>query len=148
PLPAVSLSGGGGTGAVVTPVISGSNASIQGTHGGRGGGSGAARSFTGGQPTTPAGAALTFKGTTRRAITLTDPGSGYTSIPTLTFTPAVTGTAVAATILLTPSPIASISIPTGSGGTGYSSASPPTVNITGGGGTGATATAIVTGTTV
>ena len=81
-------------------------------------------------------------------ITLTNGGSGYTTIPTVVFTGSST-TAATATANLTPTTIASITVT--AGGSTFTSA--PTVVFTGGGGSGATATAafaggIITGITV
>ena len=75
-----------------------------------------------------------------RSITLTNGGSGYTTIPTVVFTGANT-TIATATANLTPTTIASITVT--AGGTGFTSA--PTVVFTGGGGSGATATAAFSG---
>jgi hypothetical protein len=70
------------------------------------------------------------------SITVTNGGSGYTSVPTVAFTGTNT-TAATATAVLTATSVASITVT--AGGTGFTSA--PTVVFTGGGGTGATATA-------
>ena len=85
---------------------------------------------------------------TVRSITLTNGGSGYTTIPTVVFTGSNT-TIATATANLTPTTIASVTV--NAGGTTFTSA--PTVVFTGGGGSGAAATAafaggIITGITV
>ena len=77
------------------------------------------------------------------AIVLTNPGSGYTSAPTVSFTGGG-GTGAVAVAVMAGTTLASITL-TG-GGSGYKSA--PVVSITGGGGSGAIATASLTPTTV
>ena len=79
-------------------------------------------------------------------ITVNSGGTGYTSVPTISFTG---GGGAAATATVAAGVITSIAVT--SGGAGYTSA--PTVVISGGGGTGATATAtvaagVITGITV
>jgi len=74
------------------------------------------------------------------SVTLTNGGSGYTSVPTVAFTGTNT-TAATATAVLTATSVASITVT--AGGTGFTSA--PTVVFTGGGGSGATATAAFSG---
>ena len=74
------------------------------------------------------------------SITLTNGGSGYTSVPTVAFTGTNT-TAATATTVLTATSVASITVT--AGGTGFTSA--PTVVFTGGGGSGATATSAFSG---
>ena len=69
-------------------------------------------------------------------IVVTNPGSGYTSAPTVTFPArAISGTPTIGVGLIT-------SIPVANGGSGYTSS--PSISITGGNGTGATATANLT----
>ena len=81
-------------------------------------------------------------------IILTDDGSSYTSIPTVTIDPSPTGnssdnaTAVAITTSIGDAKSIS-SIRLTFGGRGYSILNPPTVTISGGGGIGAAATSIV-----
>jgi hypothetical protein len=74
------------------------------------------------------------------SVTVTNGGSGYTSVPTVAFTGTNT-TAATATAVLTATSVASITVT--AGGTGFTSA--PTVVFTGGGGSGATATAAFSG---
>jgi hypothetical protein len=74
------------------------------------------------------------------SVTVTNGGSGYTSVPTVAFTETNT-TAATVTAVLTATSVASITV-TG-GGTGFTSS--PTVVFTGGGGSGATATAAFSG---
>ena len=70
------------------------------------------------------------------SITVNNPGSGYTSVPTVTFPArAISGTPTIGVGLIT-------SIPVANGGSGYTSS--PSISITGGNGTGATATANLT----
>ena len=83
------------------------------------------------------------QGTSVFSITVTNDGSGYTSVPTVTIAApslgyGTTATAVASVVS---NKVSAITIPGGSAGSGYTSA--PTVTITGGGGSGATATASV-----
>ena len=69
-------------------------------------------------------------------INITNPGSGYTSAPTVTFPArAISGTPTIGVGLIT-------SIPVANGGSGYTGS--PSISITGGNGTGATATANLT----
>jgi hypothetical protein len=73
-------------------------------------------------------------------VTITAPGTGYTSLPTVAFSGGG-GSGAAGTAFLVGTSVASV----GSivGGAGYTTA--PTVTLTGGGGSGATATATVAG---
>ena len=100
--PAVTFSGGGGSGAAARPDV-------------------AQRRVTG--------------------VTITNPGSGYTSAPTVTFQTSTGGgspvTATGSAVLRTE--VTSVTVT--NRGSGYPS--PPAVTITGGGGSGATATAIL-----
>ena len=100
--PAVTFSGGGGSGAAARPDV-------------------AQRRVTG--------------------VTITNPGSGYTSAPTVTFQTSVGGgtprTATGSAVLQTE--VTSVTVT--NRGSGYPS--PPSVTITGGGGSGATAHAIL-----
>jgi hypothetical protein len=77
------------------------------------------------------------------SVTLTDPGNGYTSTPTVTISaPPAGGTLATATADMTATTngqVASIALV--AGGTGYTSA--PAVTLSGGGGSGATAVATV-----
>jgi hypothetical protein len=80
---------------------------------------------------------------TVNSITLTNGGSGYTSVPTVVFTGTNT-TPVTATATIAPTSVASTTITTP--GSGYTSA--PTVAFDGGGGTGATGTVLLTPTSI
>ncbi len=71
------------------------------------------------------------------SISVVNPGSGYTSLPTVTISGA--GTGAQATANIANGQLASINV--FNAGIGYTSV--PSVTITGGGGTGATATAVV-----
>jgi starch-binding outer membrane protein, SusD/RagB family len=79
------------------------------------------------------------------SITVTNGGSGYTSAPTVTVSPSISGVgagydAALATATISGGKVTSINVVSSVGF--YTS--PPTVTITGGGGTGATATAVTT----
>ena len=135
--------GSGGTQATVTVAIqSGSLYSY--TMGNRGSGysltSPPAVTFSGGGGS---GAAANPDVAQRRVtgVTITNPGSGYTSAPTVTFTTSTGGgtpvTATGSAVLRTE--VTSVTVT--NRGSGYPS--PPSVTITGGGGSGATATAIL-----
>ena len=75
------------------------------------------------------------------AINVTNGGSGYTSVPTVSITGGGGTTQASATATVTNGVVNAISVT--AEGTGYTSA--PTVTITGGGGIDATATAVVRG---
>lgn len=136
--PTVSFTGGTGSGAAGTAVLStaGSINTVTVTNGGSGYSQAPTVTFTGGTGAV-ASATLTATGPVE-SITVTNGGSGYSSAPTIAFT-ASTGTGATATAILGFA-VSNISI--GNGGTGYTTA--PTVLITGDG-TGATATATVVG---
>jgi YD repeat-containing protein len=72
-------------------------------------------------------------------VTITNGGSGYTSLPTISFSGGG-GSGASATAVLTPTSVANLTIT--SNGSDYTSV--PTVNISGGSGRGATATATIT----
>ncbi|MFY8160334.1 MAG: hypothetical protein ACOVNU_03320, partial [Candidatus Kapaibacteriota bacterium] len=80
-------------------------------------------------------ATAAFSGGTVSGITVTNGGSGYTSVPTISFTGGG-GTGATATANLTPTSIASLTF--GGGGSGYAAA--PTISFSGGGGSNAAAT--------
>ena len=135
--------GSGGTQATVTVGISG-GAIINYTMGNRGSGysltSPPAVTFSGGGGS---GAAARADVVQRRVtgVTITNPGSGYTSAPTVTFMTSTGGgspqTATGSAALRTEVTAVTVT----NRGSGY--LSPPDVTITGGGGSGATATAIL-----
>jgi hypothetical protein len=102
--------------------------------GGGGGGGGVSGWSGGGTGGGGTGAAATaaFAGGIVTSITITNGGSGYTTLPTISFTGGG-GTGATATAVLTPTSITSITVT--AAGSGYTSA--PTVGFTGGGGTGA-----------
>jgi hypothetical protein len=81
------------------------------------------------------------QGTSVLAITVTNDGTGYTSVPTVTISaPSLTyGTTATAVATVVSNKVSAITVT--NAGSGYTSA--PTVTITGGGGSGATATASV-----
>ena len=72
------------------------------------------------------------------SVTVTAGGAGYTSAPSVVFSPPSGATATTA---ITTGAVSSFTVT--AGGSGYTS--PPTVIVTGGGGTGATGTAVLTG---
>ena len=123
-LPAVSFSGGGGTGVAAAALISAVVSSINITNGGSG--------YT--APPT-----VSFESTSIGSISVSSPGAGYTSAPTVTFTGG-DGTGVAASAVLATDGTGTISeIVLTNAGTGYTVA--PSVVLSGGGGTGAAAVA-------
>ena len=149
--PTVSFSGGGGTGATATAVISGAAVtSIIVTNVGSGYTSAPTVAFAGGAGTgttatavlgTNATATATISGSVS-SITLSAAGAAYTSAPTVTFTGGG-GSGAAATAAIT-NIVTSLAVT--AGGTGYTRV--PTVTFIGGGGSGATATAALNPTTI
>lgn len=123
--PTVAFTGGGGTGAAGTAVITGDAVTgITITNPGTGYTSPPTISFTGGGGT---GATATVALVSRvQSITVTAGGSGYLQVPTVALTGGG-GTGATATAVLTGGVVSSFTIG-GSGGTGYTS--PPTVVIT------------------
>lgn len=94
--------------------------------------------FSGGNPQTPASAISNLVSDTVGSVSVLDPGSGYTSVPTVDFSLGSGATAVAN---LVPSSVDQVVIL--NPGSGYSV--PPIVVISGGGGQGATAEATIDG---
>lgn len=131
--PAITLSGGGGTGAAAEAVIALAVSSVSVTNGGTGYTSAPSVAFIGGGGWGATGTASIAQAIS--SLSVTNSGSGYTSAPSVSFSGGG-GTGAAATANLLNS-VSAISVT--AAGSGYSSA--PTVSITGGGGTGATATA-------
>lgn len=136
-VPAVTITGGGGSGAAATVQVSGISA-ITVTNGGSGYISAPAVTITGGGGTS-AVASATITGVVS-SIRVNNPGSGYTSVPIVTITGGG-GSGAAAVATVSGGHVTAITVT--NRGSGYTSV--PTVNITGGGGTGATATARITG---
>ena len=137
-VPTVGITGGGGSGAAATAVISGGAiTSLTVSNSGSGYTSAPTVAFSGGGGT---GGAATAVLATRAVSTIavSAPGSAYTAAPTVTLTGG-SGTGGAAAAVLTATTLASIALT--NAGTGYTSA--PTVSITGGGGSGATATVTI-----
>lgn len=129
--PTVSFSGGGGNGATGTATINDSVRTILITNQGAGY-VGVSISFTGGSGT-GAAATATIVGGKIVSITITDQGSGYTSAPTVVFTPiGGTPTTVAVAVATVSKGLTHINIT--NPGTGYTSE--PTVILSGGGGSG------------
>lgn len=152
PAPTVVFSGGGGTGAAATANIDPrSVTSVTVTSGGDYG-----RSFAF-QPTVTVsgsgGGGSGFAGTCTvgfeggiqwivTSVTITNPGSGYSSAPTVVFNSAQTSTPATATCTVSNGRVLSITVT--NGGSGYTSA--PTVSFSGGGsGSGASAAASIGG---
>ena len=99
--------------------------------------------FTGGGGTGAAATATLAPGRGGRAIasvTLTNPGSGYTSAPTVHFVNGFGGRNAAATASISGT-VTGVNIT--NGGTGYTAASPPTVAFASGSGSGAKGNAVV-----
>ncbi len=128
--PGVSVTGGGGTGALGTTQIGGVTGTTI-TAGGTGYTSAPTVDFTAGGGT---GATGTAQISGVNNITVTNGGTGYTSPPDVTITGGG-GTGAVATATLTAGAVTAVTV--SNGGTGYKS--PVAVSITGGGGTGATA---------
>lgn len=141
--PTATISGGGGTGATATSVLTTTSGikSItintagttytNGTH---------PIVFTGGGGTGAAGTA-TVAGGIFTAMTITNVGSGYTSVPTITVPAAGAGSGTAAFTAVRGYRVASVTVTApGSGFTGV-----PTIAFTSGGGTGAAATVVTNG---
>ena len=146
--PTVTISGGGGTGATATAILSGGLVTgIQMTNNGTGYTTTPSLAFTLGTQLA-AGIAPTADGNannfcvTSIALTpsVTARGSGYTTPPVVNVAPPASGTPATATAVLGGLTSASFTITPGT--RTYSVA--PTVTISGGGGTGATATALLT----
>ena len=136
--------GSGGTQATVTVGIDSGGAIVNYTMGNRGSGysltSPPAVTFSGGGGSGAAARPDVVQRSVNR-VTITNPGSGYTSAPTVTFQTSVGGgtprTATGSAVLQTE--VTSVTVT--NRGSGYPS--PPSVTITGGGGSGATAHAIL-----
>lgn len=132
--PAVSLSGGGGSGAAGEALLGLTDASITVDNGGSGydlppfvvitggGGSGAT-------------AVANLTGDVVTSITVTSPGWGYTSAPTITLIPQSAGSGATATANANNFTVSGVRLT--AAGSGYTSA--PTVSFSGGGGSGAAA---------
>lgn len=133
--PTVAFSGGGGTGAAATAVISGGVTAVSVGSPGTGYTTAPAVLFSGGGGTGAAAFAI-ISGSGVASVTVTAPGTGYTSAPSVIFSGVGTGAAATATEVNT---VTAITIT--SPGSGYTTA--PTIAISGGGGSGATATAVL-----
>jgi len=141
--PAVSFTGGGGTGASAEASLAATTvASLSLTNAGSGYRSAPVVSLTGGGGSGALASAV-LTPTTVSSLALTNGGSGYTSTPTVSLTGGG-GTGATATCVLSGRAVASVTIT--NGGSGYTGA--PTIAFSGGGGTGAAATAVLTPTSV
>ncbi|MFM8745089.1 MAG: phage tail protein [Aestuariivirga sp.] len=136
--PTVSFSGGGGTGAAATAVLTNGVGSISVGAGGTG--YSTAPTVTLSAPQTAGGIQATATATVAAGaitgFTVTNPGSGYSAPPTVTITGAGTGGTGTAVLA---GRVGSLTIT--NPGSGYTSA--PTIAFSGGGGTAAAATATV-----
>ena len=132
--PAITLSGGGGSGATAEVVVNGSVSNIEVESGGSGYTSSPLVSIVGGGGSGASATAIITKGSVSN-ILITDGGTGYTSQPQITIVGGE-GTGATATASVR-GPIKSVNLL--SGGTSYTSS--PTVNISSG--TGAVAQPIV-----
>jgi hypothetical protein len=121
-------SGGGGTGYTTAPTVEFSEPNYLPTG-------------TSLQTKRAEGYAIVVSGSVTNVV-ITDAGQGYSSAPTITFTPTGGGSGAAATAKITTSFVSGFTRI--SGGFGYQDV--PQVKITGGGGTGATATATINST--
>ena len=139
--PIVTVTGGGGTNAAATAVISGGVSSVTLTGGGSGYTAAPTISFSGGGGS-GAAATATLTGGVVTAVTINNSGSGYSTAPTVTFTP-ISGntpaTNAGGTAILN-NVVSAVTIT--NPGTGYTS--PPTLTFIGGGGSGAAAQAVLT----
>jgi FtsP/CotA-like multicopper oxidase with cupredoxin domain len=152
--PTVTISGGGGTGATGTATLAPTTiSSVNLTAGGSG--YRAAPTVTIAAPAcvpapvtcVQATGTATVRSNGQRNVTgvvITNPGAGYTSVPSVTFAPVNGGTGAAATAVLAPAAVATVTL--GVGGSGYTSV--PNVALSGGGGSGATASAALTPTSI
>jgi hypothetical protein len=136
-IPAITFTGGAGSGAAATVNITGTSIAST-TIGTAGSYTNVAPtiSFTGGGGGTGVVATATLTATTVANVTVTNNGNGYTSLPSITFTGGG-GSAAVATAVLTSTSVASITLTTA--GTGYTVS--PTISFTGGGTAVATANA-------
>jgi hypothetical protein len=134
--PAVTLTGGAGSGATAVASLSPFGVgSATVTAGGTGYTAAPTVSISGGGGSGATATATVSAGAVT-AITITDAGTGYTSQPTISFDGVGTGAAATANLTAT---VDNVTIT--DAGTGYTSA--PTVAFSGGGGTGAAATAVI-----
>ncbi|MCX6953748.1 MAG: Ig-like domain-containing protein [Verrucomicrobia bacterium] len=145
-VPAVTISGGGGSGAAATAILAGGAViAIDITNPGSGYTSAPTVTIAA-NPNAPGtgtnALATAVIGGPVNSITGLSSGSGYSSAPRIKFVGGAGGNYASGSPSLNGSPLSSIAVT--SPGSGY--ASPPTVTISGGGGTGATATAAITGT--
>jgi len=137
--PTVGFSGGGGSGAAGTALLTATSVATVGTIvGGTGYTTAPAVSFTGGGGSGATGTATVVSGAVT-AIAVTAGGSGYTSRPTVVLTGGG-GTGASGVAVMTAAGVGSVTMT--SDGTGYTTA--PTVAFTGGAGSGAAGTAIRT----
>lgn len=134
--PTVAFSGGGGSGAAGTALVSVGVTSITGLVPGSGYTSAPTVAFSGGGGAGAAGYATILAGAVT-GIVITTPGSGYTSAPTIAFSGGG-GTGAGATAVVS-SGVTGVNIT--SPGSGYTTA--PSVAFSGGGGSGAIGVAVL-----
>ena len=135
-IPAVSFSGGGGSGAAGTAILALGVSGYTSLVGGSGYTSTPTVTITGGGGA-GATATATIAAGAVTGITITNQGLGYSTTPTITFTGGG-GTGASATAVLSSGVVG---VRMTSNGTGYTSA--PAVSITGGGGSGAIAVSVL-----
>ena len=142
--PAVSFTGGGGTGATATATLTGTAVTaVTVATGGINYTNAPTVSFTGGGGGSGATATATASNGIVTGFTVTAGGSGYTSAPTVTILGA---SGAAATAIVSSGAVIGFTVT--AGGSGYTSAPTVTIAGPGGGGTTATATATLTGNAV
>ncbi len=149
--PTMTFTGGSGTGATGTAVISRGVASIRVANGGSGYTTAPTVTIAPPPATAIGGVQATATATIKRgrvtAITVTNPGAGYTVAPAVSISaPTAAGRTRTARATATLGTGFVVAVNMTIGGSGYTPTSLPTVTFTGGGGRGAAATAVYGGT--
>jgi hypothetical protein len=134
--PLVEITGGNGTGAVATAVVSNGKVVAVNIVSGGSGYTSPTVAFISGSNTTTAQADLDANNQRVFQIVVTNGGTGYTTAPTVTFT-GTPGSGAAATAVISNQRVVAINVT--NTGSGYNAA--PAIGFTGGGGTGAAASA-------